>query len=143
MSDYEYHKGKLKRVDLSKFDNSKEKYFEARCRDEFEANEDRPYGMTEEEIQDAYQRSVEYKYRRNKGPWEYLWYDNTDDYEGVITIGDDIWEVADIKLDDNEDVFTKVSDDEYEYYTSFYNGGCGLGEALEYGLESALKRDKS
>lgn len=97
--------------------------------------------MTEEEIQDAYQRSVEYKYRCNKGPWEYLWHDNTDDYYGVITIGDDIWGVADIELKDNEDVYIKVSDDEYEYYTSFYNGGCCLSEALEYGLEDALKRD--
>ena len=140
MSDYEYHKGKLKRVDLSKFDNSKEKYFEKRYRYEFAANEDRPNGLTEEEIQDAYQQSVENKYRR-RGPWEDLWNSNTDDYEGVIIMGDDIWEVADIELDNNEDVFTKVSDDEYEYYTSFYNGGCSLGEALEYGLESALKRN--
>ena len=96
--------------------------------------------MTEEEIQEAYQQSVENKYRR-RGPWEDLWRCNSDVYDVVITIGDDIWEVADVELDDNEDVFTKVSDDEYEYYTSFYNGGCSLGEALEYGLVSALKRD--
>ena len=140
MSDYEYHKGKLKRVNLAEFDNDKEKYFEARYRYDFAQDENRPNGMTEEEIQDAYQQSVENKYRR-RGPWEDLWKSNTDDYEGVITMGDDLWEVADIELDDNEDVFTKVSDDEYEYYTSFYNGGCSLGEALEYGLESALKRD--
>ena len=140
MSDYEYHKGKLKRVDLSKFDNSREKYFETRYRYEFEANEDRPNGMTEEEIQEAYQQSVEDKYRR-RGPWEDLWKCNTDDYDGVITIGDDLWEVADIELDDIEDVFTKISDDEYEYYVSFYNGGCCLGEVLEDGLEDALKKD--
>lgn len=30
MSDYEYHKGKLKRVNLAEFDNDKEKYFETR-----------------------------------------------------------------------------------------------------------------
>ena len=142
MSDYEYHRGKLKRVNLAEFDNDKEKYFEARYRDEFAVNENRPNGMTEEEIQEAYQRSVDDKYRR-RGAWENLWLCNTDDYNGVITIGDDIWEVADIELDDNEDVYTKISDDEYEYYTSFYNGGCGLGEALEYGLKNALKRDKS
>ena len=142
MSDYEYHKGKLKRVNLAEFDNDREKYFETRYRYEFAVNENRPNGMTEEEIQEVYQQSVENKYRR-RGPWEDLWKCNTDDYEGVIIIGNDIWEVADIELDDNEDVFTKVSDDEYEYYTSFYNGGCCLGEVLEYGLESALKRDKN
>mgnify|MGYP003287994834 CR=1 FL=1 len=140
MSDYEYHRGKLKRVNLAEFDNNREKYFEARYRYDFAANEDKPNGMTEEEIQEAYQQSVENKYRR-RGPWEDLWRCNSDVYDVVITIGDDIWEVADIELDDNEDVFTKVSDDEYEYYTSFYNGGCCLGEALEYGLKSALKRD--
>ena len=142
MSDYEYHKGKLKRVNLAEFDNDREKYFETRYRYEFAATEDRPNGLTEEEIQEVYQRSVEYKYRR-RGPWENLWSCNTDYYESVITVGDDLWEVDDIQLDNNEDVFTKVSDDEYEYYTSFYNGGCGLGEVLEYELENALKRDKS
>ena len=140
MSDYEYHKGKLKRVNLAEFDNDREKYFEARYRYDFAANEDNPNGMTEEEIQEAYQRSVEDKYRR-RGPWEDLWRCNSDVYDVVITIDDDIWEVADIELDDNEDVFTKVSDDEYQYYTSFYNGGCCLDEALEDGLKRALKRD--
>ena len=140
MSDYEYHKGKLKRVNLAEFDNDREKYFEARYRYEFAADENRPNGMTEEEIQDAYQHSAENKYRR-RGAWEDLWRCNSDVYDVVITIGDDIWEVADIELDDNEDVFTKVSDDEYQYYTSFYNGGCCLDEVLEDGLKRALKRD--
>ena len=140
MSEQEYHKGKLKKVDLSQFDNDTEKYFEARYRYEFAADENRPNGMTEKEIQEAYQRSLEYKYR-TRGAWEDLWFDNTDDYDQLIKVNGELWEVADVELDDNEDVFTKVSDDEYEYYTSFYNGGCSLGEALEYGLESALKRD--
>ena len=140
MSDYEYHKRKLKRVNLSEYDNDTEKYFEARYRDEFAMNEDRLAGMTEEEIQEAYQASLENKYRR-RGAWEDLWQSETDWYCGVIRIGDEIWEVADIELDDNEDVFTKVSDDEYEYYTSFYNGGCCLDEALESGFARALKRD--
>ena len=141
MSGMEYHKGKLKRVNLTEFDKDKEKYFEARYRYEFAADENQPIGLTEEQIQDAYQRSVDYKYRFGKGPWEYLWYDNTDNYEQLVEADGELWEVTDIRLDDNEDVFTKVSDDEYEYYTSFYNGGCCLSEALEYGLESALKRD--
>ena len=140
MSRQEYHKGKLKKVDLSQFDNDTEKYFEARYRYEFAADENRPNGLTEDEIQAAYRRSLEYKYR-TRGAWEDLWFDNTDDYDQLIKVNGELWEVADVELDDNEDVFTKVSDDEYEYYTSFYNGGCSLGEALEYGLESALQRD--
>ena len=58
MSDYEFHKGKVKMVDLSKYDNDTEKYFEARYRCKFS-------GMSEEEIQKAYKASVEYKYRKN------------------------------------------------------------------------------
>ena len=134
MSDYEFHKGKVKMVDLSKYDNDTEKYFEARYRYEFS-------GMTEEEIQKAYQASVEYKYRRNK-PWEQLWRDNTDFCCDVIRIEDELWEVADIELDDFEDVFNKQSDTVYEYITSFYNGGCGLEDVLESGLTRALKRDR-
>lgn len=134
MSDYEYHRGNVKMVDLSEYDNDTEKYFETRYRYEFP-------GLTEEEIQKAYQASVEYKYRRHK-PWEQLWRDNTDCYCAVIRIEDELWEVDDIELDDFEDVFNKKSDTEYEYITSFYNGGCGLEEALEYGLTRALKRDR-
>lgn len=134
MSDYEFHKGKVKMVDLSKYDNDTEKYFEARYRYKFSS-------MTEEEIQKAYQASVEYKYRRNK-PWEQLWRDNTDCYCDIIRIEDELWEVADIELDDFEDVFNKRSDTEYEYITSFYNGGCGLEDVLESGLKRVLKRDR-
>ena len=134
MSDYEFHKGKVKMVDLSKYDNDTEKYFEARYRYEFS-------GMTEEEIQKAYQAAVEYKYRRNK-PWEHLWRGNTDCYCDVIRIEDELWEVADIELDDFEDVFNKQSDTEYEYITSFYNGCCSLEDALECGLTRALKKDR-
>ena len=141
MSDMEYHKGKLKRVNLAEFDNDKEKYFEVRYRYEFAANEDRPNGLTEEEIQEAYTRECEFNKYSFKGPWSRLWFDNTDNYEQLVEVDGELWEVADIELDDNGSVFTKVSDDEYEYYTSFYNGGCCLSEALEYGLESALKRD--
>ena len=142
MSEQEYHKGKLKKVDLSQFDNDTEKYFEARYRYEFAADENRPNGMTEKEIQEAYQRSLEYKYR-TRGAWEDLWFDNTDDYDQLIKVNGELWEVADVELDNNEDVFTKVSDDEYEYYTSFYNGGCCLGEALEYGLKRQKQNENS
>ena len=60
----------------------------------------------------------------------------------VIRIEDELWEVADIELDDFEDVFNKQSDTEYEYITSFYNGGCCLEDVLESGLTRALKRDR-
>lgn len=41
MSNYKVHIGIIKRVDLSEFDNDTEKYFEARCRYEFEDDSDK------------------------------------------------------------------------------------------------------
>ena len=57
MSEYEFHKGKLKKVDLSKFENSREKYFESKYRYEFEKSETNPNGFTDYEIQQEYQNS--------------------------------------------------------------------------------------
>ena len=140
MSDYEFHKGKLKKVDLSKFENSREKYFESRYRYEFEKSETNPNGLTDDEIQLEYQNSFEDKYRDN-GPWEHLWYTVTDLYDSVIDVKGELWEVSDIELEDSEDVFFKISDNEYEYYTSFYNGGCCLSEVLEDGLTREFKKN--
>lgn len=121
MSEQEYHKGKLKKVDLSQFDNDTEKYFEARYRYEFAADENRPNGMTEKEIQEAYQRSLEYKYR-TRGAWEDLWFDNTDDYDQLIKVNGELWEVADVELDDiTNELIDDVIDScnkEVESYTS-------------------------
>lgn len=139
MSNYEYHKGKLKRVDLSKFENSTEKYFESRYRWEFGISENNPDGLSEWEIQKAYQSSVDDNYR-DCGPWQSLWFKDTCYWDSIVIINDDIWEAADIKLNINDDIFTKVSDDEYEYYTSFHNGSSCLSEVLYDGLKRTLNK---
>ena len=140
MSRQEYHKGVLKKVDLSEYDNDIEKYFEARYRYDFAANEARPNGMTEEEIQDAYTRECEYNKYSDRGPWRRLWFDNADNYEEVVEVNGELWEVADIELDGEETIMHKVSDTKYIYYTSFYNGGCCLSEALEDALKRQLNK---
>lgn len=130
MSDYEYHKGTLKKVNLSEYDNDREKYFEARCRYEFS-------GLTEDELQATYKDFNESKYKR-RGGWEDYWRAESD-IRDVITVGDDIYEVADIELDnDTQCIITEVGENEYQYYTSFYNGGTCLEEMLEDGLEEYL-----
>ena len=143
MSWQEFHKGVLKKVDLSKYDNDIEKYFEARYRYDFAANEDRPNGMTKEEIQDAYARECEYNKYSDRGPWRRLWFDNTDNYEQVVEVDGELWEVADIELDGEETIMHKVSDTKYVYYTSFYNGGCCLSEALEDGLKRQKRNENN
>lgn len=140
MSRQEYHKGKLKKVDLSQYDNDIEKYFEARYRYEFAADENRPNGMTEEEIQDAYARECEYNKYSDRGPWRRLWFDNIDNYEEVVEVDGELWEVADIELEEEDTIMHKISDTEYSYYTSFYNGGWSLPEALESALSRELKK---
>jgi hypothetical protein len=143
MSCQEYHKGKIKKVDLSEFDNDVEKYFEARYRYEFAANENRPNGMTEEEIQEAYARECEYNKYSDRGPWRRLWFDNTDDCEQLIEVDGELWEVADVELETDDTIMHKVSDTEYTYYTSFYNGGCCLSEVLEYGLKRQKRNENN
>lgn len=73
MSEYEQHIGKLKRVDVSKYD-SIERFFEEQYRKTFT-------DLTEQEIQDAYQYAANFKARGNSGPWEFLFQDNCDDYD--------------------------------------------------------------
>lgn len=134
MSDYEYHKGILKKVDLSEYDNDREKYFEARCRYEFS-------GLTEDELQAAYKDFNESKYKR-RGGWEDYWRAESD-IRDVISVGSDIYEVADIELDnDTQCIITEVSENEYQYYTSFYNGGTCLEEMLEDEMEDYLNSKK-
>ena len=133
MSDYEFHKGVLKRVDLSKYDNDKEKYFEARCRYEFS-------GLTEDELQAEYKKFNERKYKRHGG-WEEYWWSESN-LRDVIYVGDDIYEVYDTELDsDTQCIITKVDENEYQYYTSFYNGGTYLSEMLEDGMKEYLDKN--
>ena len=134
MSNYEYHKGKLKKVDLSEYDNNREKYFEARCRYEFS-------GLSEEELLATYKDFNESKYK-NRGGWEDYWM--SESYiRDVINVGDDIYEVVDTELDDNDTqcTITEVGENEYVYYTSFYNGGTWLNEMLEDGMKEYLNKN--
>lgn len=67
-NDYGKHIGKLKKVDLSEYDNSTEKFFEEQYR-KWCTN------LSEEEIKDAYYYAETDEYRKNSGPWEYLFFD--------------------------------------------------------------------
>lgn len=134
MSDYEYHKGILKKVNLSKYDNDREKYFEARCRYEFS-------GLTEDELQAEYKDFNESKYKRHGG-WEAYWRAESD-LRDVICVDDDIYEVSDTELDYMPCIITKINENEYRYYTSFYNGGTYLEEILEDGIKDYLNNKKS
>lgn len=133
MSEMEYHKGKLKRVDLTKYDNSVSKFCEYRCR---KAHPSVSESDWEEDLNYYKKQSI---YDRN--PWITIWINDACDYDKYILIGDTVWEVEDTELDSDDSVITKVNDDEFEYYASFYNGGTCLSEELEYLLKSQLHKN--
>lgn len=134
MSEYEQHIGKLKRVDLSKYDNDIEKFFEEQYRKTFT-------DLTEQEIQDAYQYAVNFKARGNSGPWEFLFQDNCDDYDigykyyvvnGIVY---ETIEEEELNPCDDLSILKDNGDGTYDYFMTFYNGGTCLSECIENELE--------
>lgn len=132
MSDYEKHIGKLKKVDLSEYNNSTEKFFEEQYKSFT--------NLTEEEIKDAYHYAENYKYRRNSGPWEYLFFDtcyNFDMYNKFYVVNGNIYEtIEDKEVDDDASFLKDNGDGTYDYFMEFYNGGTCLSECIEYELEN-------
>ena len=131
MSDMEYHKGKLKRVDLTEYDNSVSKFFESLCRKMHPSLSESDW---EEDLNF-------YKRQGSDDPWVTIWFEETSEYSKYILIGGDVWESEDTELDSDGSIITKVNDDEFEYYAAFYNGGTCLSEELEYLLKSQLQKN--
>lgn len=134
MSDYEKHIGKLKKVDLSEFNNDIERFFESECRKMF-------VDKTEDKIQKMYQNAVNYTYRRNKGPWQYLfdgmWYDYHDKEHKYYAVNGIVYElIEDKEVDDDASFLKDNGDGTYDYFMEFYNGGTCLYECIEYELEN-------
>ena len=128
MSEMEHHKGKLKRVDLTEYDNDINKFFEHLCKEVHPTWSDSDW---EEECN-------YYIKQGSDSPWITMWYDETDEYDKYIILKGSLWEVDDTELYEDEDMIYKVNEDEYEYYTAFYNGGTCLHECLEGLLKSRL-----
>lgn len=131
MSEMEYHKGKLKRVDLTKYDNSVSKFFESLCRKMFPSKSESDW---EEDLNF-------YKRQGSDDPWATMWFEDTSEYDKYILIGNTVWETEDTGIYSDGSIITKVNDDEFEYYTAFYNGGTCLSEELEYLLKSQLQKN--
>ena len=137
MSEYEKHIGKLKRVDLSNYDNNIEKFFEEKFRKTFTE-------LTEQEIQDAYQRVADYNFCRNKGPWTVLFQDtcyNYDMEEAYYIANGIVYEtIEENELDPHEHVTTVKDngDGTYDYFMSFYNGEICLIDCIEDELEKIV-----
>ena len=131
MSDYEKHIGKLKKVDLSRYDGSTEKFFEEQYRKLV------PH-LGEEEIKDEYSRAENSGCRRNRGVWEYLFFDTSIDFDKenkFYVVNGAVYEnIEDREVDDL--CFLKDNGDgTFNYAIEFYNGCTWLGECIEHELK--------
>ena len=121
MSWTEYHKGRLKLIG-----ENADEFFEKKFREN-------ATDWTEKEIQE------EYNYRKNyfkeRGmEHECIWfhlYNEVDYPNKYLAVKSKIFEIQDHQFEEsNVTLVTKISDNEYEYYSSFYNGGTCLEEEM-------------
>ena len=134
MSIYEKHVGKLKRIDLSKYDNNIEKFFEEQYRKTFTKK-------SEEEIQDAYEIALDYISNENSGPWEslfrddYSYYFMEDKYYVVNGIIYEVIEEEELGPYGDISILKDNGDGTYNYSMTFYNGISDLRDCIEDELE--------
>ena len=131
MSDYEKHIGKLKKIDLSKYDGSTEKFFEEQYRKLV------PH-LSEEEIKEKYSRSENSGCRRNRGVWEYLFFDTSIDFDTenkFYTVNGNIYETIEDSEPDDLWYLKDNGDGTFDYVIEFYNGVFCLGECIEHELK--------
>lgn len=121
MSETRRHTGILKRIDV----NDTEKFFEEKVR---QFAKEHPAFNLEQQLKDAIS---DYDCNfTNKKPW-YAIYDSLDKGNYII-VNDILFEVHDNEEDpyDNYTIITKISDNEYKYFSEFYDGGTYLEECL-------------
>ena len=131
MSDYEKHIGKLKKIDLSKYDGSTEKFFEEQYRKLV------PH-LSEEKLKDLYSVSEKSGYRRNRGVWEYLFFDICIDFdmEGKFyVVNGAVYENIEDREADDLCFLKDNGDGTFNYAIEFYNGSTWLGECIEHELK--------
>lgn len=132
MSDYEKHIGKLKKVDLSNYNNNTEKFFEEQYRKLFT-------NFSEKKIKDLYSWSKNYVYRKNRGIWEYLFFDTCLGFgikDKFFVAKGNIYEtIEDVEVGDSP-FLNDNGDGTYDYFMEFfYNGGTCLRDCIEHELE--------
>ena len=132
MSDYEKHIGKLKKIDLSEYDGSTEKFFEEQYRKLFTKN------LGEEKIKDLYSWSENTVCRRDRGIWEYLFFDTCIDFDmenKFYVVNGAVYENIEDREPDDLCFLKDNGDGTFDYAIEFYNGCTWLGECIEHELK--------
>lgn len=124
MSDYERHKGKVQKVDLSYGIGilALEEFVKLKLlQDGFISEQDK---LSSRDIMDTFRD-------------EY--------YDKYILVGEDLWEIIENEVLDNDYDFCEIdniSQDTYAYHTSFYNGGTCLTETLQGELSKVVPNEQ-
>lgn len=123
MSNYEVHKGIIKKVDLFEFNNDTEKYFEARCRYEFE-------DLGDKWLNDLYK---EYDNWQDMFFGEMIMCD-------VIIVNGELYEISDRRIKhDKQCIITPIEPGKYKYEIKYNNTETDVLEMLECGMNDYLK----
>lgn len=122
MSNYKVHKGIIKKVDLSEFDNNMEKYFEARCIYEF--------GHLGDDL-------INYLYKEY-GNWQNMFFNETFICD-VIIVNNELYEIADRQVNrDKQCIIKSIEPGKYEYEIRYNNVETGVLEMIKNGLTDYL-----
>lgn len=123
MSNYEVHKGIIKKVDLSEFDNDTEKYFKARCRYEFEDAGDKW-------INDLF---------KEYGNWQDMFFEETF-ISDVIIVNEELYEITDRRVNyDKQCIIKPIEPGKYEYEIKYNNSETDFLEMIKNGMNDYLK----
>lgn len=123
MSNYEVHKGIIKKIDLTEFDNDIEKYFEARCRYEFG-------NAGDAWINDLY---------KEYGNWQDMFFEETF-VNDVIIVNDEPYEITDTQVNcDKQCIIKPIELGKYEYEIRYNNDETGVLKIIEQGLYDYLE----
>lgn len=81
---------------------------------------------------------IEDSYKNCEDIYDIFYNGLTCGYDKYILIEDRVWQLDNTELDEYDISFAeKNPDGSFNYFVSFYNGGCGLNEAIECAMEKA------
>ena len=94
--------------------------------------------FSEKKIKDLYSWSKNYVYRKNRGIWEYLFFDTCLGFgikDKFFVAKGNIYEtIEDVEVGDSS-FLNDNGDGTYDYFMEFYNGGTCLRDCIEHELE--------
>lgn len=94
----------------------------------------KPTGLSLVEWMFENQHLVLDRFKDQEDLHELFWWGLSCECNKFILLDDEVWEVIQDSEFDEYDIFKMVPnlDDTFNYVLSYYNGGCGFSEAMQY-----------